>query len=309
MKNTLLILLIISSFNLIAQSVQDFPELKGEYLGQTPPGIIPVIFAQGIVSNSNWAEHCQVAVSPNGDEIFWSVWTGEYKTKDGEKNTEQLFYSKLENGRWTKPRIAAFTKNNIHGLNGGPVFSLDGKRLYFYQVNDPWMTSGKFIFYVDKKNGEWVNKPVKVDNSYNNTDNNWTPFFTKKGNAYTFGKNKFSIIKYKYENNVFSNPDTTLLPKGFKVYFNVYLSPLEDYLIFSGINEKGYGDLDLYICNKKKDGKWSHPINLGPKINTDKRERFPIVSPDGKYLFFMRHTETQDFFWVSTEIFKEIINQ
>jgi len=45
---------------------------------------------------------------------------------------------------------------------------------------------------------------------------------------------------------------------------------------------------------------------MGDKINTDKTERFPIVSPDGKYLFFMRHTPGQDIFWVSTKIFDHI---
>jgi hypothetical protein len=31
--------------------------------------------------------------------------------------------------------------------------------------------------------------------------------------------------------------------------------------------------------------------------------------PDGKYLVFMRHTETQDFLWVSTVIFNEFKKQ
>ena len=31
-------------------SPQDFPELKGEYLGQPPPGLTPEVFAPGIIS-------------------------------------------------------------------------------------------------------------------------------------------------------------------------------------------------------------------------------------------------------------------
>ena len=45
---------------------------------------------------------------------------------------------------------------------------------------------------------------------------------------------------------------------------------------------------------------------MGAEINTELRERFPTVSPDGKYMFFMRHTPGQDFFWVSTEIIKNL---
>lgn len=67
--------------------------------------------------------------------------------------------------------------------------------------------------------------------------------------------------------------------------------------------------LDLYISSKTKDGKWGYPINMGDKINTEARERFLVVSPDGKYLFFMRHTPGQDFFWVSPDIIEKLKTQ
>ena len=61
-----------------------------------------------------------------------------------------------------------------------------------------------------------------------------------------------------------------------------------------------------HTITKTNDDKWGDPINMGDKINTSTRERFPMVSPDGKYFFFMRHTETQDFFWVSTEVIENL---
>jgi len=45
---------------------------------------------------------------------------------------------------------------------------------------------------------------------------------------------------------------------------------------------------------------------MGEKVNIEKAESFPTVSPDGKYLFFMRHTPGQDFFCVSTKIIDEL---
>ena len=77
-------------------------------------------------------------------------------------------------------------------------------------------------------------------------------------------------------------------------------------ILFSASHKDGFGSLDIYVCFKTEDDKWGTPINLGDQVNIDKIERFPTLSPDGKYLFFMRHTETQDFFWVSTEIFDEL---
>ena len=190
-----------------------FIESIDAYFGLTPPGLIPEVFAPGIVSDSTWAEHCQVAISPTGDEIFWSAWTTAFKTEDGERNTEQIFYSNFENGKWSKPALAEFTKGNPHGLNGGPVFSLDGKRLYFYQVKSPWISSDMFTYYVEKKDGKWGNEPMDAGQSYNTESQNYSPIFTKKGNAY---KNlRGEISKYTYENDNFTFTDSIIIQEGF----------------------------------------------------------------------------------------------
>ena len=138
-----------------SQTEKNFLETKDAYFGLTPPGLIPEVFAPNIASDSTWAEHCQVAVSPDGKEIYWSAWTGAYKTEDGSRNTEQIFYSNFENGKWSKPALAEFTKGNPHGLNGGPSFSPDGKKLFFYQVKSPWVSSDMNTYYVEKKEGKW----------------------------------------------------------------------------------------------------------------------------------------------------------
>ncbi len=78
---------------------------------------------------------------------------------------------------------------------------------------------------------------------------------------------------------------------------------------FGFLNQIHIVGLDLYACFKNNNGHWTFPINMGNKINSEAGERFPIVSPDGKYLFFMRQTETQDFYWVSTELIKQLKNQ
>jgi len=286
------------------QMEKNFVPVEDQYFGLTPPGLIPEIFAPGIVSDSTWAEHCQVAVSPKRDEIYWSAWTGKYKSEDGSKNTEQIFYSKYINGIWTKPQVAEFTKDNQHGLNGGPVFSPDGNKLYFYQVKSPWVSSDMNTYYVEKIDGKWSDEPIDVGQPYNTEDQDYSPIFSKKGIAYKnlFGK----ISKYFYVNGNFTLKDSISLPKDFRPLWNFYISPEEDYVIFASIHESGFGDVDLYISFKDKAGEWGTPINMGAEINTELRERFPTVSPDGKYMFFMRHTPGQDFFWISTKIIHEL---
>lgn len=305
MKKLLLLILIGFICVSCTQSEQNFLQTKDAYFGLTPSGLIPEVFAPGIVSDTSWAEHCQVAVSPKGDEIYWSAWTEEFKTEDGERNTEQIFYSKFENGAWTSPKLAEFTKGNPHGLNGGPSFSPNGKKLFFYQIKSPWVSSDMNTYYVEKKNGKWGNEPINIGQPYNEAGSqNYSPIFTQKENAYKYSRG--IISKYSYVNEKFTFEDTLIIHKDFRPAWNIYMSPIEDYVIFASRHESGYGDVDLYISFKTKDNNWGYPINLGADINTELRERFPTVSPDGKYLFFMRHTETQDFFWVSTEIINEL---
>jgi hypothetical protein len=307
MKKIISLFLIGFVFVSCTQTETHFLDTKDAYFGLTPPGLIPEVFAPGIVSDSTWAEHCQVAVSPKGDEIYWSAWTGAYKTEDGSKNTEQIFYSKFENGKWSKPALAEFVKNNPYGLNGGPSFSPDGEKIFFYQTKSPWVSSDMNTYYVEKTNGKWGDKPINIGQPYNEGSQNYSPIFTKKGNAYKnlWGK----ISKYTYENDKFTLTDSIVIHKDFRQAWNFYMSPNEDYIIFADRHEGGYGDIDLYISFKTNDENWGYPINMGAKINTELRERFPMVSPDGKYLFFMRHTETQDIFWVSTEVINELKNK
>jgi hypothetical protein len=82
-------------------------------------------------------------------------------------------------------------------------------------------------------------------------------------------------------------------------WWTIFVSPDEDHLIFAG----GSDDADLYIRFKNNEGQWGTPINMGGKINTKQWERFPVVSPDGKYLFFTRGgSDTSNVFWVSTAV-------
>lgn len=292
------------SFSCI-QPKNDFFEPTDAYFGQKPPGLIPEVFAPSIVSDTSWGEHCQVAISPIGDEIYWSAWSSKYPPADGKGNTEQIYFSKFADGIWTKPALAEFVKDHLTILNGGPVFSQDGNRLYFYSVDRPGGLGGMDTWYVEKIDEKW-SKPINVGEPYNSVKDDWSPIFTSIGNAY---KNFGRTIKYKYENERFSNPDTIIIHKDFRPIFPIYISSDENYVIFDSFKEGNFGDLDLYISFKTNENKWGEPINMGDKINTSTRERFPMVSPDGKYFFFMRHTETQDFFWVSTDIIKDLKSQ
>jgi outer membrane protein OmpA-like peptidoglycan-associated protein/Tol biopolymer transport system component len=57
-----------------------------------------------------------------------------------------------------------------------------------------------------------------------------------------------------------------------------------DRLYFASNRAGGYGGMDVYVCERMGDT-WGKPVNLGPKINTNKNEVFPFVHPDGTLFF------------------------
>ncbi len=65
-----------------------------------------------------------------------------------------------------------------------------------------------------------------------------------------------------------------------------FISPDGRYLLFTGCRRSdGYGSCDLYI-SVKKDGKWQAPINLGSKVNSNMWDSRPVITSNGKTLYF-----------------------
>jgi len=63
------ICLIIIIFSLCAQQ-DDLPVLKGDYLGQIPPGDAPELFAPGIVTTRHYEN--SITFSPDGKHLFFN---------------------------------------------------------------------------------------------------------------------------------------------------------------------------------------------------------------------------------------------
>lgn len=55
-------------------------------------------------------------------------------------------------------------------------------------------------------------------------------------------------------------------------------------LYFASDMPGGYGESDLYYCDRK-DNNWGKPVNLGPSINTKKNESYPFACKSGKLFF------------------------
>ncbi|TFG79930.1 MAG: hypothetical protein E4H23_04300 [Chrysiogenales bacterium] len=280
------------------------------YMGKTPPGKAAELFAPEIIKH---LAHSSPTFTPDGKEIYWS-------TTSGENETRKIYYTKYENNKWSPSIVAPFS-GNYH--DDHPFISYDGKNLFFAskRPKEPSGSQENDIWIADKIEQGWSEpKPI------NNFIGLWTPTVTRtrqgiltgQGTLYFLDiadgfKRNCGIFRSEFINGAYSTPE--LLPEQINQKDSLDWCPFiaadESYLIFSSDREGGYGSGDLYISFKEKNGNWRKAINMGAAINTDKQERFPGVSPDGKYLFFTRwHSEPNfhDLYWLDAGIINDLRN-
>lgn len=255
--------LIMSIILVFASSAQqdDFPALKGPYLGQKPPGDIPELFLPGIISNCDL--HSSVYFAPDGDEAYFSRLNRSWN----------IMFMKQENGRWTMPQFLC------QGLT--PFLSPDGKTLFF--STEDWD-----LWKMGRSTTGWT-APVNLGPVINFAQRQDGPSVTIDGTLYfsTLYQDGKGIVRSPFKDGHYADPQ----PLGSEINSNhnegfPFIAPDESYIIFSSFRPGSYGLGDLYISFRKDNGAWTDARNLGPKINSEAKDRFPSVSPDGRYLFF-----------------------
>ncbi len=277
---------------------QDDADLAmGEYLGQTPPGLIPEKFAPGLVSTEENELNC--VFTPDGSECFFAVWQAGVNT---------LMTIKKVNGQWTQRSVASFS--GVYS-DVDPYISSDGKRLYFSSKR-PVQGSGESkdsdIWFVEKSSdNEWSN-PTHLETLNSEGKDDYYTSITQDGTVYysifeTHGS-PGDIYRSRLVDGAYTRPER--LEYSISTDFNdhdPFTAPDESYLIFTSDRPGGFGGADLYISFKKHDGTWTEPKNMGEKINSEAYDFTPMLSPDGQYLFFTKNPGGNgDIYWVSSKI-------
>jgi WD40-like Beta Propeller Repeat len=90
------------------------------------------------------------------------------------------------------------------------------------------------------------------------------------------------------------------------------LAPDESYLVMTPTRPGGPGRGDVHVSFRRADGSWTDLVRLDDTINTPDHEWCPMLTGDGKYLFFSRLAGTAgppwapgtiaDVYWVDARI-------
>ncbi len=287
-----------------------FVNIKGAYLGQEPPGLIPKLFAPFLLDYKKHHIHSAPVFSPEGDEMYFSAYV-EYQFP------QRIFYTKMsKDGVWSKPEVVSFS--GVY-QEGGPKMSPDGKRIYFYsrrpfKDGNP-VRKESLIFYSEREKDGW-SKAIRLNVPEGLGLANYPSHFGKDGSLYfrvKMGKKSYKIFKgFIIGNNLTSvvemeRPVTfdpkymTQNPIDWKTLDMIYN---DEYLIQNSIDWKTF-EMIFLISAKKKDGSWTKSRPMGDTINGRLTQvRFSAFSPDGKYFFFASYVSGHErLYWVSTKIF------
>jgi len=290
---------------------------KGDkiFVNQEPPERIPKIFAPGVLSTLK--SECLAIIFPGGNEIWHIIQLNHYQT---------FTYSIRKKGNnWSQPEVVDFaSKYSVGQLS----LCIDGKRIYFSSKGkdiDP--NNAKLdwdIWYTNKTESGW-SEPIKMGYPINTEANERQPFLSASGQLYftsdkegTFGG--LDIFTSKLQNGHFSEPiNLGDRINSEKWEWDVYVSPDDDYLVFSSNKEsRNPNSFDLFISFRGPESVWLEPQNMGPIINTDASEMDFLLSPDRKYIFFTSsriHPEADkigygngraDIYWVDAKIIEDL---
>ena len=284
---------------------EEYVKITGAYLGQKKPGLKPEPFAPGILLNTH-RPHGGITFSPDGTDIYWTAALdfGAF---------QKIWMMRQVDGLWCPPKAVPFSEPYTYG---GPMFSPDGER-FFFDVQKPMDKNGGRpdfdIWFQEKKTGGW-GEVIKPGVPLNSDKSALGPSVSRNETVYFYsfdmegGFGSVDIYRSRLSNGQYEKPEN--LGDAINTEFMdtlPYIAPDESYLLFSSMRPDGYGDFDLYVSYKKKDGTWTKAKNMGDTINTPARESISVVSPDGKYLFFMsRRNEIGEFFWVDAGIIEEL---
>jgi hypothetical protein len=266
-----------------------------DYFGQTPPGDSAVLFAPGVVSLPDRFENA-ITFSPDGKECCFETYDAVNWTWG------TILYARYDNNQWSDFKPAVFLDSTTY-FDILPMFSPDGQKFLFSSARPSKAYSYVDLWMCKRSEGSW-GSPVNLGTSINeqNIDESYSSI-SLNGNIY-FNKDNTNAIWFSAcVNGVYSRAVKMKEPINSEYGAGAaFIAPDESYLIFSSSKPGGYGENDLYISYRKEDSTWTHPINLGSKINSPDREAAARISPDGKYLFFSRSKVKvyNDIYWVNT---------
>lgn len=153
---------------------------------------------------------------------------------------------------------------------------------YYTDINNSssGLISREFLFSsFDSKTSSW-SKPINLEKDYAsfqelNKNMNFTEIFITIDN---------DIYSVDLKKSTFSPQKMNINTKYIEC--SPSLSPDGNTLYFISNRPGGFGGKDIWSTERKSNGNWSEPVNLGSTVNTKDDDESPFMMADGATLYF-----------------------
>lgn len=174
------------------------------------------------------------------------------------------------------------------------MLSPDNSRMFFTRkVPAPGTAVGYKEIFMEAQNNNWhFDRGRPMPAPFNTVFNNGASFMTADEKYLYFvmcENNEVSKCDIYYTKRDGPGWDVINRPPG--INSEVWDSqPTLSYdgqtMIFSSTRKGGLGGADLWVSQRRSDGSWETPQNLGPVINSPENDLMPFLHTDGKTLYF-----------------------
>lgn len=268
-----------SSASLFSEEEQVVKENLGSAINTSFDELLPIISADG-----KTLYFCRQGDTLNTGALRW-------------KRDQDIWYSELkDDGTWTPAKNIGKPLNNFNP-NGVLSVSPDGNSLLLFGVYNEKGTPEKGVSVSHRGISGWT-KPKKliIKNDYNldrgaqySISSDGKILFMSLTREDSKGKRDL-YASFLQSGGVWGEPMN--LGDDLNTKFedgSPFLAPDGVTLYFSSEGHGGYGSSDIFYTTRLDDSwtKWSAPVNLGPDINTAKRDYHYRIPASGDYAYFV----------------------
>jgi Tol biopolymer transport system component len=235
---------------------------------------------------SDGQNHSSVAISPDGEELYWSS-----AAKSG---VSKIWFTKVERERWTQPEVVSFCKEDADEYDN-PFVSPDGRKLFFTTTRPGAVSQKKeTIWYADRAPARWSD-PKPISPKVNELPVHWSISVSDAGTLYfpfqdtsgRFPGGLGGIYSSRLVNGEYAEP-MSLGPAINTPATETcpHIAPDESYMVFTRFDETNPNNTGVFISYRDQSGRWL-PAVMAEGGSRERGGLSPRISPDGKYLFYV----------------------
>jgi outer membrane protein OmpA-like peptidoglycan-associated protein len=234
-------------------------------------------------------------ISADGKTLYFVRQNYTYNV-GGKKDDQDIWFSEIRNGNWSYAANMGKPLNNANP-NGVSSVSTDGNTLILINEyrDDGSFEPGASVSYRTKDG--W-SKPEKLNIENFKSKGVYIDFcLASSGKVLIMAINRFDsqgdqdlYVSFDKGDNNWSEPiNMGRNLNTSKSEFSPFLAADEKTLFFASDGYDGYGGSDIYYTKRLDNTwkKWSTPVNLGSKINSEDWDGYYSVSAAGDYAYLV----------------------